>query len=547
MESIDNPSVPAYMGSKLLMPLADYSGLPLDQVNFVVGQVTALLLAALLRIYLHPRKVSPDTRHTICLLLGVGLSWFCYGRRAIHIVAMPFICYIVMILQGPKSAHKVVLVISLVYLSLIHLYHQFIERNFFSVDVTGPMMVVTQKVTSLAYSLHDGDVEDKEKLKPMQVQHSIRKLPSPLEYFSFVLQFQTILAGPLVLYNDYHDYIHGAALEKCQLVANQANSSKSRDVYVEPSPFKAVRNKVAGSILCAVLFVWLLPLFPIGRVKDPEFLTTKGVPAQILYLIVATSLVRLKYYHAWLLADAISNASGLGLRVPSNPKEQPSWDLISNIDVVGFETGTSLRDSVSNWNKGTSTWLRLLVYERSTKMRTLQTYILSAVWHGFHPGYYLTFLSGALFTVAARSARRCLRHHFTASVHYKQMYDWTTFLATRVLMGYVTFPFVLLELRPCIRIYSHMYWWYHLLAVAAMVILPVLMPPEPSGVKKGKAARSHEEFKLAAGLEDQDGDLILVPPPNLSPSARRRHLLRDVVLADSGKMLKLNSTALVTE
>jgi hypothetical protein len=70
---------------------------------------------------------------------------------------------------------------------------------------------------------------------------------------------------------------------------------------------------------------------------DTEFFTTKGVPAQILYLIFATSLVRLKYYHAWLLADAIANASGLGLRVPSNPKEQPSWDLISNIDVIGFE------------------------------------------------------------------------------------------------------------------------------------------------------------------------------------------------------------------
>jgi len=127
------------------------------------------------------------------------------------------------------------------------------------------------------------------------------------------------------------------------------------------------------------------------------------------------------------------------------------------------------------------------------------------------------------------------------------MYDWTTFLATRVVMGYVTFPFVLLEFWPCIRIYSHMYWWYHLAAAAAIVVLPVLMPPAPSSKGSGKASRSREEVKLAAGIDGQDGDLILVPPPNLSPSARRRHLLRDVVLADSGKMLKLNSTALVTE
>jgi len=128
------------------------------------------------------------------------------------------------------------------------------------------------------------------------------------------------------------------------------------------------------------------------------------------------------------------------------------------------------------------------------------------------------------------------------------MYDWTTFLATRVLMGYITFPFVLLEFWPSIRIYSHMYWWYHLAAAAAIVVLPVIAPPARSGgARSGKASRSREEVKLAAGVDDQDGDLILAPPPNLSPSARRRHLLRDVVLADSGKMLKLNSTALVTE
>lgn len=34
--------------------------------------------------------------------------------------------------------------------------------------------------------------------------------------------------------------------------------------------------------------------------------------------------------------------------------------------------------------------------------RTYATYILSAIWHGFYPGYYFTFLGGALTTNAAR-------------------------------------------------------------------------------------------------------------------------------------------------
>lgn len=52
---------------------------------------------------------------------------------------------------------------------------------------------------------------------------------------------------------------------------------------------------------------------------------------------------------------------------------------------------------------GTNRWLRMIVYERVNNYATILTYALSAVWHGFYPGYYLTFASGALFTFAART------------------------------------------------------------------------------------------------------------------------------------------------
>jgi lysophospholipid acyltransferase 1/2 len=65
--------------------------------------------------------------------------------------------------------------------------------------------------------------------------------------------------------------------------------------------------------------------------------------------------------------------------------------------------GLSLRDSIEQWNKGTTRWLRMVVYERTSHLSTVLTYALSALWHGFYPGYYLTFMSGALFTFASRS------------------------------------------------------------------------------------------------------------------------------------------------
>lgn len=52
--------------------------------------------------------------------------------------------------------------------------------------------------------------------------------------------------------------------------------------------------------------------------------------------MVSTTIIRFKYYHAWLMADAINNNSGLGFS-GYEKDGSPKWDLISNINVIGFE------------------------------------------------------------------------------------------------------------------------------------------------------------------------------------------------------------------
>lgn len=51
---------------------------------------------------------------------------------------------------------------------------------------------------------------------------------------------------------------------------------------------------------------------------------------------MATTIVRFKYYFAWLAADAICNCSGLGFN-GYDEIGSPKWDLISNINVIRFE------------------------------------------------------------------------------------------------------------------------------------------------------------------------------------------------------------------
>ncbi|PSN35390.1 Membrane-bound O-acyltransferase domain-containing protein 2 [Blattella germanica] len=353
-------------------------------------------------------------------------------------------------------------------------------------------MVITQKVTSLAFHLHDGLTRPEEELTADQKYHVVRKMPTALEYFSYMFHFQGLMCGPIIFYRDYIDFIHGHSFLKhaSSSSAQIDNNLNSNKVVLEPSPYLVVFKKVVGSVLCAVIFLYLIPIFPLERIKESEFVEETSIVSKLFYLGMVTTIVRFKYYHAWLLADAICNASGLGFN-GFDAKGNARWDLISNVDVFKFELGLSMRDSIEQWNKGTTRWLRMVVYERTTKYRTLLTYALSALWHGFYPGYYLTFMSGALFTSAARSVRRSVRHYFVHSKQLKFLYDVATMLTTRVVMAYITFSFVLLEFWPSVQLFLHMYLFLHVLGILALWLLPIVMPPPrrtPESEKPGPSS-----------------------------------------------------------
>lgn len=48
-----------------------------------------------------------------------------------------------------------------------------------------------------------------------------------------------------------------------------------------------------------------------------------------------------------------------------------------------------------------------IVYERVSHHPTLAVFVLSAVWHGFYPGYYMAFATCGLMVEAARKVFIC--------------------------------------------------------------------------------------------------------------------------------------------
>ncbi|XP_022255486.1 membrane-bound O-acyltransferase domain-containing protein 2-like isoform X2 [Limulus polyphemus] len=443
-----------YAGSRVFQWLANFVGLPIDQLNFIISQSVMLLLAVLYRKVLRHQNVSVETRQIFTLSCGIALGYFCFGHQISHLCVQGTLAYIVMNNVNPEILHRRVLFISMLYLSSLHLLRLQYEFGGWTLDITGPVMIATQKVTSIAFSLHDGLTRPEDKLTVHQRKHIIKRIPTMLEFFSYIFHFQTLLCGPLVFYNDYIDFVKGT---------NPQVSKNPEEVFIESPPPKQVVRKLAGSIFFGLFLIFVVPFFPVNYLKG----------------------------------EAVANASGLGFN-GFTTDGKPKWDLVSNIDILKFELSLNVRDTVKTWNKSTQQWLKMIVYDRAPTHKTLLTFLLSALWHGFYPGYYFTFFGGALFTMAARSVRRSIRPYFQSSRQMAFVYDIITCLSTKVGLAYIVFPFVIVEFYASLQVYWNFYFIGHILSIIAIFLLPKVFPP-PEG--QSKSAREEMDKLIPTASE----------------------------------------------
>ena len=82
------------------------------------------------------------------------------------------------------------------YLLWIHFYRWLLLTAYY-LDVTGPIMVAVQKITLLAFSIHDGMGRKAESLNDSQKQEAVKEIPSLLNYLSYIFNFQVYSMAPL--------------------------------------------------------------------------------------------------------------------------------------------------------------------------------------------------------------------------------------------------------------------------------------------------------------------------------------------------------------
>lgn len=473
-------------GSKWLLPVSEYFGFPLDQVNFLVCQLFALGAAFWFRLYLSPSHASPLVRHAVAILFGLAFVIFCFGWYSAHLLTVVFTSYVIIVKADINNIHRYSMMTAMGYLTVCQASRVFIfNYGILSTDFSGPLMIVTQKITTLAFQLHDGMCKKPEQLSQEQKHLAVNEKPSLIQYLSYNLNFLSVLVGPCSNYKDYIDFIEGRHIHRrLRQHSGTCNGQNGYDKMPDPSPVNAVCRKLLVCCGCMLFFLVVTRSLPITYNADPHFVNHAPFLTRLTYAFFSIQAARPKFYFAWTLADAINNAAGYGFRgMDENGK--PSWDLICNLNIWGIETATSFKTFIDNWNIRTGVWLKIVCYDRAPRYRTALTFILSALWHGVYPGYYFTFLTAIPITMAARAIRKSFRHYFLCSRGVKLFYDIITWAATQLAICYTVMPFLLLAVEPTMVYYRSMYFHVHIISIlAAFALHQKHEPKDPCAATK---------------------------------------------------------------
>lgn len=498
--TIDSSShLPLWLGGPI-DELSANAGLPSDQIRLVV-----CLLAAVPLGWLHRAFPTPTLKHLYATIVGALFCWFVVGWTFLHVPLSAILVYILVQVVPRKYAPTVVFVVTVAWLSALHIFRVIYHYMAYDLDATMILMIWTVKASTFAYNVADGmALNSGEKLSERESTHLFRsdraltKLPTLLEYFSYVFFFGGVLVGPCFEAKEYFDFVDGNLLKKHGLKS------------IPSSILPALKCVFLALVMYAGIFIYsMYPMF--GVVETPEFGSWPFL-TKFIYFWISITASRFKYYFAWYFGDAGCVATGFGFNgivVHDGKIVGSKWDRVSNCDVLAVESAPHMSDVTNNWNMGVNNWLKNYVYFRVEAPRwvikmgipqktfmNLVTKITSAFWHGFYPSYYMFFLGAWL----AGEMDDALRASFepVQSAHAKKdraksfwkgptsLYECVSWVLCMTVLNFWGVTFVLLRADYAWQFGANMYFLGVTLPIAVILVCKLFF--RPKRVKKTEIA-----------------------------------------------------------
>lgn len=379
-----------------------------------------------------------------------------------------------------------------------------------AVDITGAQMVLVMKLSSFCWNVADGAVPEAD-LTDLQMDRRLKELPGFLDFLGYVFFFPSLFAGPAF---DFVEYRRWLDLSMFDVPANidPAKKPPTRRKRKIPRSATPAMKKLAIGLLWIFIHVQLSAHFYPEVLTEPTY-KQHGFLQRVLTLHMVPLTARTKYYGVWTLTEGACILAGLGYNGVDPSTGQVSWDRLVNIHPLGLELAQNTRAYLENWNINTNHWLRNCVYLRVTPKgkkpgfrASMATFTTSAIWHGFYPGYYMSFILASLVQTVAKSTplptlpplsqnanplslsdfRRYFRPFFLhprtqAPLPSKPYYDAFSWLVTQFTFSFATVPFLVLTLNGSLAAWANLYFYA---AVGTLASLAFFASPAKPALKK---------------------------------------------------------------
>ena len=422
---------------------SDLLGIERDSLIAVTVLLSALPVAVLFRVL----SGHPVARMWLSLTTGFSAAVAIWGTWDICIsLAISLACYAMVYAQRYGLWPSAPLVFALALLCWYHYMTLFERYMQWKADVTTLMMLSVVRYSTFSYDFYDGR---KGQSTPTAITGP---LPGLLLFLSFVYSIFTVCAGPPLLFKHYAEAV----------ASHQVKASGRATV------------RALLSLITAAIGMACMPRLEILNVSYlfTESFAASSLAWKLIGLYLCILCVRLKYYGAWAVAEVACLIAGLG------------WDgRATNADLYSVESSTSIQMCVGRWNRLVALWLKNCVYKRAHFMNKLAsmalTRFVSAFWHGFYPGYYLTFLFLMLGDKTDSVCHERLGPWFApgAPLHrFSFITPVCGWLNTFFSLSYYGMPFFVYSLERGIYVWRELYFCGHIFHLSVIMIVSLLVP-----------------------------------------------------------------------
>ena len=274
------------------------------------------------------------------------------------------------------------------------------------IDITGAQMVNIMKLSAFCWNVFDGKFPDSQ-LTDMQKERAIRQMPGFLDFAGYVLFFPGLLAGPAFDYVDYSNFITTKMFE-LPPGTDPALAPPTRKKRKIPRSGRIASWKLMTGLAWVLVFLQMNNYYYSSYFLTDEYMRYNFF-RRIFQLYMLGVTQRTKYYGVWALSEGACILAGIGYRGIDPQTGTAAWDRLTNVQPWKIELAQNVHDFIGYWNINTNHWLRNYVYLRVTPKgkkpgfrATLATFFTSAFWHGFYPGYYLTFILASFMQTIAK-------------------------------------------------------------------------------------------------------------------------------------------------